>query len=511
MKTTTVLPWMLLLCLLSMSASSYAAGKSCKNRVNNTSNKLMECVTLDGVRAHQAEFQNIADVNNGFRVSGTEGFNQSVDYVAEQLEIAGYDVVIQPFEHFTYVLLSEPVFEELSPNLTTYNYLSDFRVMSNSAGGDVTNMVTPVDLDLGIGNNSTSGCEAADFIGFPAGNVAVIQRGNCSFQLKAENAAAAGASAVIIFNQGNTEGRKGVINGTLTQAYQGNIPVLDTSYDVGISIAGTASTVVNISLDVLVGNITSYNVFAESRGGDATNVIMAGAHLDSVNAGPGINDNGSGSAALLETALQMAKVKPRNKVRFAWWGSEESGLLGSQYYVDQLSAEQTSSISLYLNFDMIGSPNYGVFIYDGDNSDAVGFPEGPEGSSAIEKLYEQFYSLRGIAFKGTDFSGRSDYGPFITAGIPAGGIFSGAEMLKSADEVALWGGTQGDAFDPCYHVACDTFDNVSLVALDFNSDAVAYSVLHFAMNTQTVNGKKGKGNFKPKKAMMEYKGSQVQY
>jgi Zn-dependent M28 family amino/carboxypeptidase len=238
---------------------------------------------------------------------------------------------------------------------------------------------------------------------------------------------------------------------------------------------------------------------------------MAGAHLDSVNSGPGINDNGSGSAALLETALQMAKVKPRNKVRFAWWGSEESGLLGSQFYVDQLSAQQAASISLYLNFDMIGSPNYGVFIYDGDDSDAVGFPAGPDGSAAIEKLYEQFYSQRGIAFQGTDFSGRSDYGPFINAGIPAGGLFSGAEGIKSAEQVNLWGGTQGDAFDPCYHVACDTFDNVSLVALHFNADAVAYSVLHFAMNTELVNGKKGKGNFKSKKMMMEYQGSQVQF
>jgi Zn-dependent M28 family amino/carboxypeptidase len=511
MKTIIFLRCILLLCMLNFSVSSFAAGKSCQNRVNNTSKKLLECVTLDGVRAHQAELQIIADINNGSRLSGTEGFNQSVDYFANQLVSAGYEVVVQPFEHITFALLNEPIFQQLTPSSLIYSYPTEFEVMSYSAGGDITNTVTPVDLSLGLGNNATSGCEAADFVGFPAGDIALIQRGACSFRLKAENAATAGASAVIIFNQGNTEARKGPINGTLSQDYQGNIPVVSSSYDVGVSIAGIIGTTANISLDVLVGNITSYNVLAESKGGDETNVVMAGAHLDSVSSGPGINDNGSGSAALLETALQMAKVKPRNKVRFAWWGSEESGLLGSQFYVDQLSAQQAASISLYLNFDMIGSPNYGVFIYDGDDSDAVGFPAGPDGSAAIEKLYEQFYFQRGIAFQGTDFSGRSDYGPFINAGIPAGGLFSGAEGIKTAEQVNLWGGTQGDSFDPCYHVACDTFDNVSLVALDFNADAVAYSVLHFAMNTELVNGKKGKGNFKSKNVMLEYQGSQLQF
>jgi Zn-dependent M28 family amino/carboxypeptidase len=224
---------------------------------------------------------------------------------------------------------------------------------------------------------------------------------------------------------------------------------------------------------------------------------MIGAHLDSVNAGPGIQDNGSGSAAILETALQMAKVKPRNKVRFAWWGAEESGLVGSTHYVNSLSQEELDSIALYLNFDMIASPNYGFFVHDGDDSDGVGAGPGPDGSAAIEKVFEDYYTMIGQPFKGTDFSGRSDYGPFIAVGIASGGVFTGAEGIKTPEEAALWGGVAGSQFDPCYHQACDTFDNINPFALDVNADAVAYAVLQFAMNTQVVNGRRGKGNFKP--------------
>jgi aminopeptidase Y len=224
---------------------------------------------------------------------------------------------------------------------------------------------------------------------------------------------------------------------------------------------------------------------------------MVGAHLDSVNAGPGINDNGSGSAAILETAEQLGKVKPRNKVRFALWGAEESGLVGSIYYVNNLSEADRAKIALYLNFDMIGSPNHVFFVYDGDDSDGVGAGPGPGGSAPIEKVFESFYASRGLPFKGTDFSGRSDYGPFITAGIPAGGLFTGAEGVKTAAEAALWGGTAGEQYDPCYHLACDTYDNNNNVALETNADGVAFATLQFAQNTSAVNGAKGKGNFKP--------------
>jgi Zn-dependent M28 family amino/carboxypeptidase len=252
-----------------------------------------------------------------------------------------------------------------------------------------------------------------------------------------------------------------------------------------------------LKADTFRGIATTYNVLAEKTGRNADNVVMVGAHLDSVNAGPGINDNGSGSAGLLEVAENMAKVTPQNTVRFAWWGAEESGLVGSTFYVNSLSEEEQEDIALYLNFDMIGSPNHVFFIYDGDDSDLVGAGPGPEGSADIEKTFEAFYDGRGLPYKGTDFSGRSDYGPFIAVGIPSGGLFTGAEGIKTADEAALWGGVAGEQYDPCYHQACDTYDNVNLSALDANVDAVAYATLSYGMSTELINGEKSKGNFKP--------------
>ncbi len=473
-----------------------AGPEACDTRVNNTFKKLLECVTVDGVREHQAAFQAIADANGGIRTSGTSGYDQSVDYVADKLMEAGYNVTVQPFQFAAFIILGPSTLEQVAPVPTVYAEGPDYELMSQTDPGDVTAPVTAVDLELGLGNASTSGCEAADFAGFPAGHIALIQRGACTFQLKAENAAAAGAVGAIIFNQGDAPGRFDPIVGTLSANYSGGIPVMFASYSLGEEWANTPGLVIHMTADVFRGDATTYNVLAETPDGDPNNVIMVGAHLDSVNAGPGIQDNGSGSAAILETALQMAKVKPRNKVRFAWWGAEESGLIGSTYYVNNLSDEELDKITLYLNFDMIGSPNHVFFIYDGDDSDGVGAGPGPEGSAQIEELFESYYMQVGEKFKGTDFTGRSDYGPFIAVGIPAGGLFTGAEGIKTADEVADWGGTAGEQYDPCYHLACDTFDNINLHALDVNSDAVAYATLQYAMNTEEINTVKGKGNFK---------------
>ena len=236
---------------------------------------------------------------------------------------------------------------------------------------------------------------------------------------------------------------------------------------------------------------------AELPGKNANNVVMAGAHLDSVAAGPGINDNGSGSAALIEVAENLRGVKPQNTMRFAWWGAEEANLVGSTYYVTNLAATEFDRIALYLNFDMIGSPNHVFFIYDGDDSDGVGAGPGPSGSAQIEETFEAFFESRGIPYKGTDFSGRSDYGPFIAAGIPSGGLFTGAEGIKTVEEANLWGGTAGIAYDVCYHQACDTYDNNNDYALEQNSDAVAYAALSYAMSTALINGAKSKGNLRP--------------
>jgi len=457
------------------------ANQACENRDNNTFEKLLECVTLDGVREHQAAFQAIADANNGIRTSGTPGYNESAAYVADRMTAAGYNVTVQEFQFQTFIVLSPTVLEQVAPPPAGPVVTN---IMSYSGSGDVTAPVSTV--------SAITGCNASDFAGFPAGHIALISRGACTFALKATNAYNAGAVGVIIYNN-----IPGTLNGTLGNGFTLDIPVTSVTQAVGQQLAATPGLIMRLKTETFRGIATTSNVFAESTDGDPNNVVMAGAHLDSVNAGPGINDNGSGSAVLIEIAEQMAKVKPRNKVRFAWWGAEESGLVGSTYYVNNLSEEERNKVSLYLNFDMIGSPNHVFFIYDGDDSDAVGAGPGPAGSAQIESLFETYYTMKGLPYKGTDFTGRSDYGPFIAVGIPSGGLFTGAEGIKTPEEAALWGGTAGQQYDPCYHLACDTFANNNDFALDVNSDAVAYAVLQYSMNTSDINAVRGKGNFPP--------------
>jgi aminopeptidase Y len=464
----------------------------CSSRNNNTTNKLLQCVTLSGVRAHQKAFQRIANRNDGMRASGTKGYDQSANYVASKLKKAGYKVTRQTFEFNASIQLGPSTLQQTAPGTVTYVEAVDYDNMDQSDPGDITAAVTSVDIQLGPDNTSSSGCEAGDFAGFPAGNIALLQRGFCTFEDKAENAAAAGAVGAIIFNQGNTPDREGLIGGTLGDTNTSGIPVVDTTYAHGAEWAAIAGLVMHIDLDLFRGPAKTQNVIAETRKGNPNNVVMVGAHLDSVDAGPGINDNGSGAAAVLETALQMKKVKPNNKVRFAFWGAEEAGLVGSTEYVNGLTPEQREKIALYLNFDMVGSPNHVFFIYDGDNSSPD--PEnpddagpGPAGSDVIEARFETFFGKRHLPTKGTDFDGRSDYLAFIENGIPAGGLFTGAEGIKTAEEAQLWGGTAGDAYDPCYHQACDTFKNVNKRALATNADAIAYATLFYAKSTQEVD------------------------
>jgi Zn-dependent M28 family amino/carboxypeptidase len=513
-RRTGPLPLALLVALVAVLASLLPAAASsappgCANRTNNTYAKLLDCVTLEGVRAHQAAFQEIADANDdpvypGTRAAGTKGYSDSVDYVAGLLEDAGYDVTLDPFQ---FVFQFPVILRQLTPGTATDHPANP---ATGSGNGDVTAAVVPIDLNMTPPRTpSTSGCEAGDFAGFPTATpaIALIQRGTCTFALKAENAQAAGADAVILFNQGDTgpnagQGdRFGPVNPTLAPFVAG-IPVVGTSFAAGESLAQAGSTA---RVRVQNETRTDVNVIAELPGDNANNVVMAGAHLDSETLGPGINDNGSGSAALLETALMIAKLKPENTLRFAWWGAEESGLVGSTAYVADLPQAERDRIALYLNYDMVGSPNYVFFVYDGDNSDAVGAPAGPPGSAAIEDVYEAFYTARGIPYKGTDFDGRSDYGPFIAQGvdIPSGGLFTGAEGLKTAAEAATWGGLAGAQYDPCYHIACDTFAGTGSgagstppgrgpIALEVNSDLIAYAQLTFAYSTESVNGVPGK-------------------
>ncbi|MDR7083918.1 Zn-dependent M28 family amino/carboxypeptidase [Arthrobacter ginsengisoli] len=456
------------------------------------SDALRSAVSAENIIDHLEALQGIADDNGGNRAAGTPGYEASLVYIEEQLDAAGYDPVRQPFTYDRYDFVSASL-ERVSPNPTSYVYGEGFRDLSYSGAGDVTAPLTAVDVNLAGDHASTSGCEAADFVGFPAGNVALIQRGTCSFRIKADNAAAARASAVIIFNQGNVvpgDDRAGLFGGTLDLP-QAAIPVVSTSYATGAELAGLSGVEMHVAVDAGVASIDSYNILADTAG-RADRTVVVGAHLDSVGVGPGINDNGSGSAAILETAIQMMEsgIEPTNRVRFAFWGGEEDGLVGSDYYVSQLTAQQLTDHAVNLNFDMVGSPNFVRFVYDGDGS-AFG-AVGPNGSALVEKVFLDYFQSQNLPVAPTAFDGRSDYFGFINNGIPAGGLFTGAEGIKTAEETQIFGGTAGAAYDACYHAACDDIDNLDAGVLEEMADAIAHSTLTFAMTSavnETAQGK----------------------
>lgn len=474
--------------------------------------RLRDAVTVGGIMEHERAFQAIADANDDNRASGTPGYDASATYVAGKLRTAGYQVTVQPFTFPFFQELAPSTFSQTAPTAKTYQDGTDFSIMEYSGSGNVvdTPVVPTNDVQVPPGptaNSSNSGCEASDYPAATAGSVALIQRGTCTFGEKAQAAEAAGAVAAIIFNEGQ-EGRTEVLSGTLGGP-GAEIPVIGTSFAVGEELYNASPGArVSISTSTLSENRQTSNVIAESPTGRSDRVAFAGAHLDSVPEGPGINDNGSGTATILEVAEEISElgIKPRNKVRFAFWGAEESGLLGAEHYVSQLTPRQQKDIAVYLNFDMVGSPNYGRFIYDGDGSATP--DAGPNGSAVAEKVFEDYFRSQNLASLPTAFDGRSDYGPFIAQGIPAGGLFTGAEDIKTEEEARLFGGQAGVAFDPCYHSACDDINNLSSEALDQMSDATAHAVLTFAQTTSSVNGT-DKGSGTPTSAF-EYKGSHQQ-
>ena len=451
---------------------------------------LRNAVTVNGIMKHEKALQQIANSNGGTRTSGTPGFDESRDYVAGKLRAAGYDVRIQPFDFEFFTELTPPTFDRVSPDPRSYALGTDFQSMEYSGSGDVTGTVVPAaGIEIpppSAAGTTTSGCEEGDFTPAEGTQVALIQRGTCDFAVKAANAEAAGYSAAIIFNEGQG-GRTDVINGTLGGSV--DIPVLDASFAVGeelYNLTQSGPVTVHITTDTFSEFRSTSNVIADLPGGRTDRTVAVGAHLDSVPEGPGINDDGSGTATDLEVALQMAKTKTVNHVRFLWFGAEEAGLIGSQRYVASLTNQEQHDIMAMLDFDMLASPNFVRFVYDGDGSSTG--TKGPSGSGTIEQVFNSFWNSQGLATEPTAFDGRSDYDSFTAVGIPAGGIFAGAEGIKTAEQALIYGGTAGEPYDECYHLACDTTKNLNLTALDQFSDAVAHSTLTFAQTTSGVNG-----------------------
>ncbi|WP_418957942.1 M28 family metallopeptidase [Streptomyces tritici] len=463
--------------LLAASPASAAPdpGKQASKDAVKLAKKLVREASATDAHKHLEQFQAIADSAGGHRAAGSLGHDASAAYVYNQLKKAGYNVWYQKFD-FQYTETLAEKLSVVSPAPRDIEIKAMTYTKSTPVGGIKAELAAaPVDAD------GTNGCEPGDFAsGTFTGKIALIKRGGCTFAAKQENAAAAGAVGAIIYN--NTDG---ALSGTLGDPAAGKVPTGGVSQAEGEKLAADlAKGPVSLSFEIrqLQEKRSTNNVLAETKTGNAANTVMFGAHLDSVTAGPGINDNGSGSAGILDAALKLAKAekKPANKVRFAWWSAEENGLLGSEHYVANMSELDKKEVKLYLNFDMIASPNYGLFVYDGDNSDGVGAGAGPEGSAQLERDITDFMDKRGLPHEGTDFTGRSDYGPFIEIGIPSGGTFTGAEGIKTAKQAEKFGGEAGVAYDVNYHAAGDDISNINMTAFDANIDVIANAVGTYA-------------------------------
>jgi aminopeptidase S len=220
------------------------------------------------------------------------------------------------------------------------------------------------------------------------------------------------------------------------------------------------------------------NVIAQTTTGDPDRVVMAGAHLDSVEDGPGMNDNASGSAAWLEIAVQLGgSPEVTNQVRMAWWGAEEIDFDGSRHHVETLSRADRRKIALYLNLDVVASPNAAYWVEGGVGR---GDDAGPDGSAEVARVLAERLAATGVTPERMEYEWGSDYIPFIEAGIPAAGGFTGDDEVKTRKQAALWGGQAGAVCDPCYHEACDRLDNINVKALDRYTDAAAGTIAHFA-------------------------------
>jgi len=424
-----------------------------------------------GAFRHLRALQDIATASGGNRAAGTPGYDRSAEYVSEQLAKAGYQVRFEEFEF--------PFFQERSPAVLAVNAAEGsqqpaptgaVRTLSSSGSGDVTARLRTVNLQLGAEPPaaSASGCEGGDFKDFERGAVALIRRGTCQFQTKVENAVAAGAVGVIIMNEG-TDGRKDAFSGQLTKLVQ--VPVVGIPYAFGSTLgieAQAGGVTVHLAVDAVAGKRPSRNVVAETSGSGDGSWIMVGAHLDSVPEGPGINDNGSGTAAVLEAALQLAQEPAQGSrhVRFAFWGAEERGLIGSRHHIDALSEEERRRIALYINLDMVGSPNFTRYVQGPAATD-----DGPAAVARRELMAE--FRGRGLNIEertGTRFG--SDDSSFSQKGIPTVGLYTGASGSKSEQQASLFGGTAGRPFDPCYHQACDTIENIDRTVLEQNTQAL---------------------------------------
>ena len=442
--------------------------------------RLAAAVTADHMFTHLRALQDIANANKGSRAEGTPGYDASVEYVAKTLRDRGFDVSTPQFDRLYAVSPGKPV---LTVAGGSYPVDQASLLVRTPPGGLTGQPIRPT---------QPSGCAANDYPAtVPKGAIAVVDDARCSVVDKQNSAVAKGAAALIVLS---------------APAGQGAPPTLfNPGYfkqlTVPVAVAGTyaatalahATAPIRLVLDAENIKITSRNVLAQTKTGSPHEVIMVGAHLDSPRGGPGINENGSGVAAVLETALQLGPLAPvNNAVRFAFWGAEEDGLNGVIDYVFGMDGDQLNDIALYLNFTTLGSANAGFFTDDGDQSGPPGagvtFGDVPEGSAGIERTLAGYLYLAGKRPADMPLTARSDYHPFMVAGVPIGGMTAGASQTKTIVQARLWGGQAGVPFDPNYQSPRDTVDNVNREALAVMGSAAAFAVGSYAESIGGVNG-----------------------
>jgi Zn-dependent M28 family amino/carboxypeptidase len=409
-----------------------------------TAERLTDAVTREGLRTHLEALQRIADEHDGNRSSGTPGYDASVEYVVATLQEAGYEPSVQPVRYIDSREVAPAELAQIAPDATTYAEGDDFVPLRYSGSGEADALLQPVDPD-----SETSGCDPSDFDAFERGSIALVRRGGCFFVVKVGNALSAGAAAVLVCNDGSP-GHEHPVEATLLSPAE--LPALSLANDLGERLAHSEQSVrmhVNTSFDA--GEVEAANVLGELPGVHQQEAaLLVGAHLDSVAGGPGINDNGSGVAAVLELAKQARVLgyRPQAPIRFAFWAGEEAGLYGSKEYVESLGADADDEIVAMINLDMLGSPNAEAFVYEGD--------------ATIEEMLTESVRSEGLEPVPINLEGASDHAPFAEAGIRVGGLFSGSDEPDA----------KGESHDPCYHRACDRLDNIDLGTLESMADAV---------------------------------------
>src|SRR3954447_22476791 len=518
--------WLLPVCVIAGlfvpgSAGAAPSDTGCASRVNDSPQKLVECVRTNDLWTHMQALQTIADQNPGpdghpSRNSGEPGYKASADYVANLMRQAGYDVTEQPYTFDYFAYQGVPTMSENSPTAHDYKLVDEWNP-GRASGMTTADLQPSGSIKIPSTGGSSAGCDPSDFSGFVAGRIALIQRGTCTFSQKVANAQDAGASGVIIFNEGNTPDRMGVFSGSLTGVP--TIPVAFTSFGIGNDLYNQYQTAVasstalpQMTLDfrgIHDPNREDYNVIADSKGGDPNHVLVVDAHLDAIY-GAGMLDNGSGSATILDIAQMMRKVHPRNKLRFIWFGGEELGLLGSTFYVDNLSPAELAKIGYDLDADVTATPNYVVGVLDPAGVDLFGRtvsttfpPQVYEPSKVARDQGIQYFDSIGqnhILFSpvGTDAFN------FNQAGVPASGVLTGQDCCKPQSDVDLFGGTLGNfegnipSFDGgCVDNPfrwCDNLSNNDREVLTFMSRGFANMVVQMAFDTTVLAGHHGKPN-----------------